>query len=653
MKKLILLLILFLSFNQVFANNSTLDSISKEISKIKNVKKRIDALNGQVEYCWYNGEYLNGLTIVDKAIELAKQEKYSVGLAFLLMNKGIIYDYLGRYPEAIHHYLESMKIMSKSNNKLGVCKLYNNIGLTYENQKKYPLALQYYGKSLELAKKINNKRAISVAINNIGIIYMHEKKHDLALRNYFYCIKYEKELNDTIALGDSYNNIGIIYLNQKKFNKAEEYFSKSLKIRIQTNDRHGISNSYNNLGSLYNDKQELTTAKTYFLKSLEISTKMGINKSIQYSYEQLADIAKKEKNTADELHFFKLSTRFTDSINNEANLIQQTQDEMQYAFDQKVNAEKLKDHKKDLKIEHEKHKQQVILWAVISLTIIILIFSWFLFKRWRVEKNQNQIIEQQKLIVEEKNREILDSITYAKRIQSAILPPEKLVKEYLLNSFVLYKPKDIVAGDFYWIEPSEDLIIFAVADCTGHGVPGAMVSVVCHNALNRSVREFGLTVPGEILDKTREIIVTEFGKNDENVYDGMDISLCSLNLTTKELQWAGANSPLWMITRRDSSIIEISPNKQPVGKHFHYTAFETQTMQVEEGDSIYLFTDGYIDQFGGDDEKKFKSKKMRELILEINHHPMHVQRSIFDETFEKWKGDFEQVDDVCVIGIRL
>ena len=255
----------------------------------------------------------------------------------------------------------------------------------------------------------------------------------------------------------------------------------------------------------------------------------------------------------------------------------------------------------------------------------------------------------QKEIIEEKNRAITDSIAYAKRIQNAILPTDKIFKEALQESFIIYKPKDIVAGDFYWMECNNGNVLFAAADCTGHGVSGAMVSVVCNNALNRSVREHGLTEPGKILDKSREIVVQEFEKSDEDVKDGMDIALCSLE--GNEIKYAGANNPLWII--RNGKLLEFKANKQPIGKFDNPVPYTTHTIPLEKGDSIYIFSDGLIDQFGGDKGKKLKTKAFRELLLSIQNNSMEEQKLLIDEAFEDWKGDIEQVDDICVIGVKF
>ena len=224
-----------------------------------------------------------------------------------------------------------------------------------------------------------------------------------------------------------------------------------------------------------------------------------------------------------------------------------------------------------------------------------------------------------------------------------------MVKEYLQESFILYKPKDIVAGDFYWLEQKDGKVLFASADCTGHGVPGAMVSVVCNNGLNRSVREHGLSDPGKILDKTREIVISEFEKSEEDVKDGMDIALCSLE--GNKLLYAGAHNPLWII--RNGEIIETKANKQPIGKFDNLLPYTTHTFDLLKGDTFYIFSDGYPDQFGGERGKKYKSGNFKKFLISIQEYPMEEQHKLLDEEFENWKGKIEQIDDVCVIGVRV
>lgn len=268
-------------------------------------------------------------------------------------------------------------------------------------------------------------------------------------------------------------------------------------------------------------------------------------------------------------------------------------------------------------------------------------------------KDRTVELQHQKEIVEEKQKEIIDSINYAKRLQDAILPPKKLIDDHLKENFVLFKPKDIVAGDFYWAEKIGNHFFIAAADCTGHGVPGAMVSVVCSNALNRSVKEFGMMETGKILDKTTDLVLETFEKSGEDVKDGMDISLLDIQFSNNEIAnitWSGANNPLWFI--ENGEMKELKADKQPIGKSDHRKPFTTHSLPLTVS-ALFLFTDGYADQFGGVKGKKFKYKPFMELLQKNQSFPMEEQKNKLDEAIEGWKGDLEQNDDICIIGIKF
>lgn len=317
------------------------------------------------------------------------------------------------------------------------------------------------------------------------------------------------------------------------------------------------------------------------------------------------------------------------------------------------------------------HPPFYLTWWFITLSIILLITSVFLFIRWRelslkkenlrlesivTERTKEVVIqkneaEKQKELVEEKQKEILDSISYAKRLQNAIMPPLSTVKQHLPDSFILYLPKDIVAGDFYCFEKINNSILFAAADCTGHGVPGALVSIVCSNAINNVLKDTTPNTTGIVLDKVRELVLETFSKSESEVKDGMDISMCCIDVNTLSVTWSGANNPLWYISAGE--LHEIKANKQPIGLTDDPQPFITHSLSLSKGDTIYLFTDGYADQFGGPKGKKFKYKPLQDLLLTNNHLPMEEIEKILKTNFLDWKGDLEQVDDVCIVGIRL
>lgn len=262
-------------------------------------------------------------------------------------------------------------------------------------------------------------------------------------------------------------------------------------------------------------------------------------------------------------------------------------------------------------------------------------------------------LHEQKELVEEKQKEILDSINYAQRLQQAILATPEEIDKHLRNNFLFYLPKDIVAGDFYFFESTDKHLFYAAADCTGHGVPGAMVSMVCANALNRCVYEFNLSDPGAILDKAREIVVATFEKSGAQVRDGMDISLLVLDKEMSKVYWAGANNPLWILNPDKGEMREIKANKQPIGKTEDPQPFTTHQAELEKGEVLYLFTDGYPDQFGGPKGKKFKYSNFQKLLIDSYSGDLKSQMITVKNTFQEWRGDLEQVDDVCVIGIQF
>ena len=287
--------------------------------------------------------------------------------------------------------------------------------------------------------------------------------------------------------------------------------------------------------------------------------------------------------------------------------------------------------------------------------MFISIYIFINLQKNRKAKNlissQNESLERQKLFIEQKQKQIVESISYAKYLQEAILPPKSFLNQYIPENFIIYKPKDIVAGDFYWSEKVGDIFFVAVADSTGHGVPGALVSIVCSNALNRAVKEFKLNKTGEVLDKTSALVVETFDKSSNEVKDGMDISLLAIDFVTKKICWSGANNPLWYINNSQLNVIK--PNKQPIGKTDKIVPFVTHEIVYEPNTTFYLFTDGFADQFGGEHGKKFMYKKFSELLVRNNHLAVQQQADVVLSAFDHWKGDQEQVDDVCLIGLKI
>ncbi|WP_372641907.1 SpoIIE family protein phosphatase [Ancylomarina sp.] len=310
---------------------------------------------------------------------------------------------------------------------------------------------------------------------------------------------------------------------------------------------------------------------------------------------------------------------------------------------------------------------QMIRWLVMLIILVIALMAILMAKAYHSKRKANELLSTQKQELEEKNHEVEDSIHYAKHLQEAILPSSALIKNLFPQSFILYKPKDIVSGDFYWIHSFDRMIYFAVADCTGHGVPGAMVSVVCANALNRVIKEYDIIEPGKVLDHVKKYVVDAFSQSEDGVSDGMDIALCCIDLDINKLWYSGANNSLYRVSQlknmtetpkksvynKNRILYEYPATRQPIGTVTETKKFKTHEIDLKQGDSIYLFSDGFSDQFGGPKGKKYRSKPLKQFLLKISEKSMAEQKYFLDDEFEAWKGDEEQVDDICILGVKI
>ncbi|MBI2281848.1 MAG: SpoIIE family protein phosphatase [Bacteroidetes bacterium] len=540
------------------------------------------------------------------------------------------------------------------------------------NQIQYDLvrAREYAELLLKHAEKFKLKVLTIKAKMALAELTQHEGNVVEGIQQFKMIEKDLLEFGDSVLLNRTYLLLSNAYTVNQNPDSAFWYAKKAYHI-VPVNDAQLKAFSTIHLARGYLSIGEVANAIKIASQALKVEEDLGAKKEIKDIHNLLAEAYKTDKNYKEALahleKFLKLDQEQA-SLLSAANI-----SSLESKMEKEKHQHTLKLKQEEVVVKNAKIKQQNI--QNIGLVIVLFFAIGFIVlavRSYRIKKRDAETIMKQKLMVEQAHQEIKDSIVYAKRIQSAILPPAKLVKEYLKESFILYKPKDVVAGDFYWMEtinsdewrvmsgenPSlntqdSQLVLFAVADCTGHGVPGAMVSVVCNNALNRSVKEHGLTNPGEILNKTREIVIQEFEKSDEDVKDGMDIALCSLKLSESyaTLQYAGANNPLWMI--RNGELIETKANKQPIGQFDNPEPYTTHTFELKQGDAIYIFSDGYVDQFGGEKGKKFKATAFRSLLLSIQDKTMEEQKIIINESFETWKGSLEQIDDVCVIGVKI
>lgn len=593
------------------------------------------------------------------ALKLSMELGWNKGIGASYNNLGMTFEQRGEDVKALKYYILALDAKRKTGDTKSTASTLNNIGIIYKKQEYYSKALHYYREAMSLNKMSSNKEYLLANYSNIANCHKELGHGDSALYYYELGANLAIEINQFDDLANILNSRGNYYITNGQYETANIYLDSAYKTALEYNEYFPPHLFFEAKGRLFLKLGQLDSAEKYLNAAWELKGKSNdwgpvtqvslLLSELNYTrYQKTGDeqLLQKSFDYLVASYAARDSLVSTKRLNTIFDLV--TEDLIKQK-DAEITSIQREKELVDLKAENERQSKNFII-VIAGAAVIVLLVIW---QRYRKNKILNRKLAEQNLQIESKNKEIIDSITYAKRLQDAILPPPGYLKQFFAESFILYLPKDIVAGDFYWTETSGDRFFIAVADCTGHGVPGAMVSVVCANALDRSVKEFGLRDTAKILDKTRSLVVQGFEKSEQMVNDGMDISLLALSLGTIEgkAQWSGANNPLWIV--RDGKIIELKGDKQPIGrfeKSFPFTAHE---VELKKGDWVYLLTDGFADQFGGPSNKKFKSSGLKSKLIEISSLPAEQQREELISTLNSWRGEHEQVDDVCVVGIRV
>ncbi len=672
----------------VFWNQGKLDSaVTTYRMALANYAKLDTILSGPANIHNNLGLIYNDLGLLDSALinyNLALEifdslDIQSRAVANTYNNMGIIYKVQGKFPNALDYYLRALKVYEKIEDfSNSYANTLTNIGVIYKEQKEYEKALEYYHKAQMAYQKVSEQSmGLASTLNNIGIIYKLRNENVKALQSFARALEmHEKMGTQSIGMASSLSNIGSIKEGLGELEEANGYYLKAKNIQASIGDQVGYAKSLFYLGNLkIENKQERQGIKEC-KESLAIAEELGLLDVKMEACDCLADAYDRLNQEKESYRYFKKYIAYRDSLNNRENTRAITQKAMSYEFEriqyqdslQRAEVERVRElaqKEKDLEKEAQIERQQLYTVAGGVGFLLMLGLAFVLFRGYKNKQKANEIItaqkeevehqkvavEEQKEIIEEKNREIVDSISYAKRIQSAILPSDDTFKKVLPEAFVMFQPKDIVSGDFYWLDTKGDEVFFAAVDCTGHGVPGAMVSVVGHNGLNRVLKEFQITQPAAMLDKLNELVEETFEHSSESVKDGMDMGICSLNRKTNVLNYAGANNPLYLV--RDGELIEYKADKQPIGKFDYRKPFNNHEIQLQKDDAIYIFSDGYADQFGGPKGKKFMYKPFKRMLTNIANQNILEQKKKLESAFLEWKGDLEQIDDVCVFGVRV
>ena len=607
-----------------------------------------------------------------QAMEIQEEIHDELGIGRSLTNLGNSYMDQRLNDKAIQCFLKAESKFIKTKYDIGLSKLYNSMGNLFNSINDYKNSIVYYKKGIALSEKMKDNNLNYALSINLANVYSSINKSADALE--LYLITYQKAKLDSnyVYFLMICNNICQQYLEMNAFQKAKKYSNEAMQlIKEHDFEEYLKIGSYSNYATLLEREGRYDESKEYIDSALLL---------LKYTPDISKEIVLKKQ--LSQVLFESGSFDGAYSKLMEAYLLKDT-------MYQNNLSEKLSElntihevEKKESQIQllsDAQEKQKIINYLLIGVACISFVAIIILITSYRRKKKDNEIIQVQKneviiksRLVEEKQKEILDSINYAKRIQYSLLASNKLLNENLKEYFLLFKPKDVVSGDFYWgtkvvSSSGGENFVLVTADSTGHGVPGSIMSMLNISCLNEAINADKLTRPADILNATREKIIEQLSNDGsaEGGKDGMDCSLVSFDFKNKKLIYAAANNPVWIVrslssfeggVRRtgDIEFISLTTDRMPVGKHEKDSVpFSQREFDLQSGDMVYTLTDGFPDQFGGAKGKKFKYKQLEELLISISHESMEIQKQKLEEVFENWKDNLEQVDDVCVIGVRI
>ena len=587
-----------------------------------------------------------------RAIQVLKELKDSSLISQSFMRIGAIYHHIGNYEPALSYYFKTLHYSEAMQDSNRTCEAYICIGIVLYEQTKFNEAIVYMNKALVAGGKGISKQNLVYINNNLAISYAGLKNNVKALEYQFKTLKLAEELKDDMGYAMSCSNIGSLYVELKNPKEGLKYYQKAIALGEKIHYNIGLTFSYNGIGSCYLALNQPELAISYYLKALRTSKQIHYKSETRTAYSLLANVYEQQKNFKKALEYHKLYEALKDSILNEESLRQTTELNVRYETDKKAKEIQLLTKDQELKDKAMKQQQLIKTGLIIGL-VLFLALTFVLLNRYRFKQRANLILEKQKQEIHQKNVLITDSIDYAKTIQEAILPDDGKLKGLLSEYFIVYKPKAIVSGDFYWIGKKGPEIICAVADCTGHGVPGAFMSLLGHNILENVISQETVSTPGTILTALNKEIAARFSKDQESARHGMDIAIISIHPETQTLQYAGARNAVYLV--RNQTLQEFRGNKFSTGtllKDHAFLSYTNHTIPLQKGDMIYLFSDGFPDQKGGPAKKKFFYQPFRDLLVSISKLSAQEQQLRLEAIISDWMGAGEQTDDILVMGIR-
>ena len=598
--------------------------------------------------------------IVLQALKLAEKGKNRKLVGSLYNGMAAQDMQMGKSEGAIKYFYKSLAIFEEIKDSGQVINVLKNISLAYEGMGDFVRAKQLLYRAVGLALKYNNLYKRSSIYSALGALYQNMKQFDSAL---YYNNKQVENFPPDIdpdSKAIAYGNLGVIYQAKGEYKMSKQYYEKALELFKSTNSYRLITISYVNIGELCNLSKDHKKALYYFNEAIkqtagsdELDILTFIHKGKYEAYVGMKDY----KGALEE---YDMARGMEDSLKSKQNLTKIMRMESDYEVGKKQKENELLKAQNDVKqtlinvSNQNERRAKLLLYSSLCVLLIIMALAFQLYKGLKANKEKNRIISEQKHLVDEKNKDITDSINYAKKIQEAILPSKELKYQIFENAFVYFKPRDIVSGDFYWFNTKNNKRIITAVDCTGHGVPGAFMSMIGNTFLTEIIEGKGITDPALILSEMTHLVIKALKQSDDTTEskDGMDMALLCFDDEKKTVEYAGANNPMWMM--RNGECIEYKADSRPIGYYLGKgLPFTNHKIDYQKGDTFYIFTDGYADQFGGARGKKLKYKPFKEILLSIRHEPMLKQEEILNQRFEEWKGKLDQIDDVLIIGVKV
>ena len=626
---------------------------TEEISKIQD---EVDSLEkaGKLNQLSYNIRYIfpdQSYELAEEAKKIAKNFKDKETEAISKMNMAFAKFLMsGDFP-ILKYLTEAYDVLIKTHKMPELPVLLNYLGNVYESYGEFQKALEFGQEALKLAGDNDLKETEADAHSTVGMIFSRLSDNSSAIKNFQKSLTIREEIDNKPAMASSLNLIARTYALDNMYEKSEEFYKKAIELRIEIDDTGALPWSFIGMASLFEKQKKFDEAIGYYLRSLKMNKLSGDKRCRLHCSFGLARIYFENNNLEDTINYLNEALEIANELNAKpiqfevhhllADYYEKTGD-VEKAYNHFKLFQKIKEEVLSTQL-HNKLKNQQMSFEVEKSQKEAEIFH---LRNVELKKAFDEIAK--------KNGEILDSITYAKNIQNAVMLPPTYLKNSLNDYFILFMPRDIVSGDFYWSLETDNKIYIAAADCTGHGVPGAFMSMLGLTFINEIVQNNLNATAADILNNLRSRIIAALRQNDDvsSSKDGMDIALCILHKFENLIEFSGAYNPLYIV--ENDELTEIKANRMPIGHHpLMDQNFENHRIETRKGMCFYMFSDGYSDQFGGEEGKKFMSKNMKRLVVQINKKPMVDQKNIMERTMKAWKKEYSQTDDILVIGFRI